>query len=335
MSYRTYVIRKLVLMALTIFLVTSLNFYLIQVVPGDPAKYVLPRGGCQITNVTNQCDLINALHQEWGLDKPVYLRYLIYLGNIFRGNWGTSISYQPGHSVWEVIAPKVTTTLIFVGTGTLISIWLGMRVGVFTGWRRGKLADSGVAFLSLMTYSIPTFWLCLAFILLFSVTLKIFPIGGETTLSTVYNRMDFFGQLADRLLHAVLPMMAFIINNYAIFTLIMRSSLMEQLSEDYMVTAKAKGLKDRLLLKRHAIPNARLPVVTTIALYIGWVFSGAIVIEVVFDLNGIGLLTWDAVHSLDYPLMSAIFLLGTVAVVVANTVTDIFYSYLDPRVSEV
>lgn len=335
MSYRAYVARKLVLMAVTIFLVTSLNFYLIQVVPGDPAKYVLPRGGCDVTNVTNQCDLINALHQEWGLDKPVYQRYLIYLGNIFRGNWGTSISYLPGHNVWEVIAPRVSTTLVFVGTGTILSIWLGMRVGVFTGWRRGKLSDSGVAFISLLTYSVPTFWLCLAFILFFAVNPKIFPIGGETSLDIVYNQMNPLGQIADRLWHMVLPMSAFVINNYAIFALIMRSSLMEQLSEDYMVTAKAKGLKDHLLLKRHAIPNARLPVVTTIALYIGWVFSGAIVIEEVFGLNGIGQLTWEAVRALDYPLMSAIFLLGTLGVVVANTVTDIFYSYLDPRVAEV
>lgn len=334
MSYRAYVGRKLVLMAITIFLVTSLNFYLIQVLPGDPARTILPRGGCNLTNITNQCDLINALHKEWGLDKPLYMRYLIYMGNVFQGNWGTSITFRPGHSVWEIILPRVSTTLVFIGTGTLISIWLGMKVGVFTGWRRGKFADSSVAFLSLLTYSVPTFWLGLAFVLWFAVDIPLFPVSGVTSLSTTYNQMSLFGQLADRAWHAVLPLSVFIINNYAIFTLIMRSSLMEQLEEDYMVTAKAKGLKDHLLLKRHAIPNARLPVVTTIALYIGWIFSGAIVIEVVFDLPGIGLLTWDAVRLRDYPLMSAIFLLGTLGVVVANTVTDIFYSYLDPRVTE-
>ncbi len=333
MNLRRRLARKLATMVVTVLLITTLNFFMIQVLPGDPARTILPRGSGP-SNITNQASLIAELHQEWGLDQPITVRYAIYMFNIFRGDWGTSITFEPGHSVWEIIAPRLVTTLLFTGTATVIAIWLGMRVGIFTGWRRGRRSDSALAFLSLTAYSIPTYWIGIALILGFAVYLPLLPVNGATSPPTVFNSLDLLGQVEDVGLHAVLPLAAFVVNNFGIFGLIMRTSVAEQLGEDYVVTAEAKGLGERRILRGHIIPNARLPVVTTIALYLGWVLSGAIVIEVVFNLNGIGQLTWVAVQQRDYPLMSAIFLLGTLGVVVANTVTDVLYSYLDPRVTE-
>ncbi len=301
--------------------------------PGDPSRTLLPRGGGSPTGVVNTTNLRALLTQQWGLDKPVYVRFGIYLWNLAHGDWGTSIIMSPGSDVWTVINPRLASTLIFTGTATLLSIWVGMRLGLFTGWKRGKFSETFVTMFSLVTYSLPTFWLCLALILAFAVAIPIFPTGNEYQLNRCADG-DVPCILIDRIDHLVLPLTAFVVNNYAIFSLIMRNSLTEELSEDYMVTARAKGLSERQQIIRHAVPNARLPVVTVIALYIGWVFSGAIVIEAVFTLNGIGLLTYQAIQARDYPVLSAVFLLGTLGVVVANTILDVLYRFLDPRVRE-
>jgi len=333
MNYRRYLTRKLVGLFVTVLLVTTLNFFIFQVLPGDPTRILIPRGGGSPTDVINLTTLRNQLIREWGLDRPVYERFGIYLLNLIQGNWGTSITYRPGVDVWTVIVPRLVTTVIFTGTATILSIWLGMRLGRFSGWRHGKKSDTTVSLTSLLLYSMPTFWLAIALIFIFAVYLPILPTGDEVT-PVLYGSYDIWGQIADRGLHLILPLTAFVLNNYAIFTLIMRNSLIEELSEDYMTTARAKGLSQFQQLRRHAIPNARLPVATLVALYIGWIFSGAIVIEVVFRLNGLGALTWEAVRNRDFPLLSAIFLVGTLGVVVANVILDIAYSYLDPRVAE-
>ena len=314
-------------------MVTSLNFFIFQVMPGDPSRTLLPRGGGSPSDTFNTTTLRAILTQEWGLDKPVYVRFGIYLWNLAHGDWGTSITFNAGSDVWTIITPRLASTLIFTGTATLLSIWVGMRLGLFTGWKRGKFSETFVTMFSLVTYSLPTFWLCLALILAFAVAIPIFPTGNEYQLNRCADS-DIPCILLDRMYHLALPLTAFVVNNYAIFSLIMRNSLTEELSEDYMVTARAKGLSERQQVIRHAVPNARLPVVTVIALYIGWVFSGAIVIEAVFNLPGIGLLTYQAIQYRDYPLLSAVFLLGTLGVVVANTVLDILYMFLDPRVRE-
>lgn len=331
-NYRTYLLRKLATLAVTVFLVTTLNFFIFQVLPGDPTRTILPRGGGSPSEVFNITTLRDQLTREWGLDRPILERFGIYLWNLLKGNWGTSITYLQGESVWAVIVPRLANTLIFVGLATLISIWLGVRLGQFAGWRRGKKSEVTVSLASLLAYSLPTFWLAIVLIVAFAVVLPIFPTTREV--GPGYASLDLFGKVIDRIVHMVLPLSAFVVNNYAIFTLIMRNSLTEELSEDYMLTARAKGLSEYAQLRKHAIPNARLPVITVVALYIGWVFSGAIVIETVFDLNGIGLLTFEAIVKRDFPLLSALFLLGTIGVVVANTITDIAYSYLDPRVVE-
>ena len=333
MNYRAYLTRKGVGLVVTILLITTLNFIIFQVLPGDPTRILIPRGGDLPPGAINTTALRDQLTREWGLDRPVYERFAVYFVNIFQGNWGTSITVRPGVSVWAVIVPALWITILFTGTATLLSIWFGMRLGRFSGWRRGKPADTAVSLVSLLLYSMPTFWLSIILIFVFAKQLDLLPIGGEASYPD-YDTYDLWGKIADRALHLILPLAAFVLNNYAIFTLIMRNSLIDELSEDYMTTARAKGLSQTQQLERHALPNARLPVATVVALYVGWVFSGAIVIEVVFGLNGLGSLTWTAVERRDFPLLSAIFLLATLGVVVANMILDIAYSYMDPRVTE-
>lgn len=331
MNLRLYVLRKAVFVTVTIFLIASFNFFLFQILPGDPTRVLAPRGAgaSNVTSGTLRDDLI----RQWGLDKPVTERFVIYFSNLVQGDFGTSITHRPGTPVLDIIKPKLLFTVAMVGIATAATMWFGVLLGRWSGWRRGRPSDVAITLTGMFTYSMPTFWISLLLVSVFAVSLQLFPVAQEHTIAGWQN-MDLFSQLADRAHHLVLPIVTFVISNFAIFTLTMRNSLTDVLTEDYMLTARAKGLRPDLQLRRHALPNARLPVVTVGAFYFGWVLSGAIVVEYVFSLPGLGELEWDAVRKLDFPLMSGIFLIATIGVVVANAIADLLYVVLDPRVRE-
>ncbi len=329
MNLRRYLVRKAVYVVVTIFLIASLNFFIFQILPGDPTRVLIPRGGS--SNVTGQ-DLRKQLIHEWGLDQPVTQRFVIYMGNLLQGNLGKSITYRPGVPVLNVIGNRLLTTVVLVGIATAMTAWLGIILGRISGWRRGKPVDVAITMGGLAGYSMPTFWISLVLQFVLAVELGWFPLQGERSL--LLQNPDLLTDLADRAYHLVLPVLTFVLSNFAIFSLTLRNSLTDVLSEDYMLTARAKGLTEQAQLHRHALPNARLPVVTVGAFYAGWIVSGAILIEIVFGFQGLGRLEWDSVLSLDYPLMSGIFLVATVGVVFANAIADVLYTVLDPRVRE-
>ncbi len=310
-----------------------MNFFIFQVLPGDPTRYVSPRGatctgnGSQIGGAG--CAVRAELIAQWGLDKPVVQRYIIYMGNLFQGNLGTSITLNAGTPVTTVIAPVLSVTLSLIGLATVLTMWLGLVLGRISGWRRGSKTDVGITLSTLTGYSMPSFWVSLILLFVLGYKIPLFPIPGSILPSP-----DPIVNAVTTLYSFVLPILAFMITNVAWFSLTLRNSLTDVLPEDYMVTAAAKGLNQRQQLRWHALPNARLPVVTASALYFGWVVSGVIVIETVFNINGFGLLTWRATQAQDYPLLSAAFLIATIGVVVCNAVADILYMLLDPRVRE-
>jgi peptide/nickel transport system permease protein len=313
-----------------VFLIASLNFFLFQVLPGDPTRVLLPKG-CGGSNVTS-CTLREELRKEWGLDQPVFNRYVIYMTNLLEGNLGKSITFRQGTPVATVIAQRLPITLLLVGLATVVSLWLGIILGRISGWRRGRAADILITLSTLFGYSMPAFWVGLLLLFYLSVAVPVFPVSGDRSVN--FSSMNLGSQIVDMGWHLVLPVLTFVITNIAWFSLTLRNSLTDVLPEDYMVTANAKGLTETQQLRRHALPNARLPLVTAAALYFGWVVSGAIVIEQIFAINGLGQLEWEATLSLDYPLMSGIFLIAALGVVIANAVADILYMLLDPRVRE-
>jgi len=329
-NLRRFLLRKVVYVVLTVFLIASLNFFLFQVLPGDPTRVLLPKG-CGGSNVT-ACPLREELMQEWGLDQPVFNRYIIYMTNLLKGNLGTSITFRPGMPVADVIAPRLSITLLIVGIATVISLWLGVVLGRVSGWRRGRASDVIITMSTLFGYSMPAFWVGLLLAFYFGVATPVFPVSGDR--SANFSSMDLISQIADMGWHLVLPVLTFVITNVAWFSLTLRNSLTDVLPEDYMVTANAKGLTETQQLRRHALPNARLPLVTAAALYFGWVVSGAIVIEQIFQIEGLGKLEWTATLNLDYQLMSGIFLIAALGVVIANATADVLYVLLDPRVRE-
>ena len=330
MNLRRFLVKKAIYVVLTVFFIASLNFFIFQVLPGDPTRVLLPRGGT--SNVTGAQELRASLLHQWGLDQPMTTRFVIYMGNLLQGNWGTSITLYQGTPVWDVILPRLATTLLLVGIATVLTMWLGLILGRISGWHRGKRTDVVITLVSLFGYSMPAFWISLVLIFYLALVVPLFPVYGQGT--TGIATRDPLSLFVDELYHMALPVIAFVINNVAWFSLTLRGSLTDVLPQDYMVTAAAKGLTEKQQLHWHALPNARLPVVTAAALYFGWVVSGAIVVEYVFGINGLGQLTWNATVALDYPLLSAIFLIATLGVVVANAVADVMYMYLDPRVRE-
>jgi peptide/nickel transport system permease protein len=224
----------------------------------------------------------------------------------------------------------IFNTVLLVGTGTVLAIWLGVSLGRFAAWRRGKPADTvGMAF-ALTFYSMPTFLFALVMLMLFAGELKWFPLNGAY--GRGYEDMNILEKVVSRAYHMVLPVIAFTIEVMAEYALIMRNSLTDVLTEDYIVTARAKGLSNKAILRDHAMRNAMLPVVTVAAISIGWVLGGDIMVELVFSYEGLGMLTWEAVNLRDFPLLQAIFLIMAIVVLVANFLADIIYMYLDPRV---
>ncbi len=331
MNFRRYIAKKAVFVVLTILLITAFNFFIFQVMPGDPTYAVTPRGcGGANSSIVGSCAIRDQLIAEWGLNKPVLQRFVIYMANLFQGNLGTSItSPGRGESVVQVIAQPLVVTLELIGLATVVTMWAGMLLGRISGWRRGSGADITITLTTLAGYSMPSFWISLVVVWVFAYQTSIFILPGSLRLSA-----DPLEAALQQVYYYIPAIIVFLITNVAWFSLTLRNSLTDVLPEDYMVTAAAKGLTPSQQLRWHALPNARLPVVTASALYFGWVVSGVIVIETVFNINGLGSLTWTATENYNYPLLSGVFLIATVGVVLCNAVADVLYMFLDPRVRE-
>ena len=329
-STRAYIARKLVYVFITLIAIISFNFFLFRIMPGDPAGVLVPKGCTP--------ELREYLYALLGLDKPLHEQYFLYLKQVFTGEWGVSTGVRKWVSVTDVMAPALMNTLILLGTGTVLAVILGISLGKFAAWRRGKPVDAIGMSAALVFYSMPTFLFALFLLMIFAGYLKWFPIwGSEGWLPGVKGSADLDelglgARIISRLYHLVLPLTAFTLEIMAEFALIMRNSLTDVLTEDYITTARAKGLSNKQIVDEHAMPNALLPVVTVMAISIGWVLGGTIMVEMVFSYDGLGLMTWDAVLAQDYALLQALFLLMAIAVLVANLVADVIYVYLDPRV---
>jgi peptide/nickel transport system permease protein len=229
--------------------------------------------------------------------------------------------------------------VLLVGFGTALAVWLGILLGRAAAWRRGKAADTfGMAF-AITFYSMPTFLFALVMVMIFGGELGWFPIGnaygslpGNTSPGIPYSQFSLGEKIVSRAYHLILPVLAFAAEVMAEFALIMRNSLTDVLTEDYIVTARAKGLSNTRILHDHAMRNALLPVVTVTAISVGWVLGGDIMVEIVFNYDGLGLLTWEAVNGRDFTLLQSLFLIMAIAVLAANLLADVLYVYLDPRV---
>lgn len=309
----------------------TFNFVLFRVLPGDPAKSGLhdPR--------LNQ-EAVVALQERFGVDKPVLLnleggnpfdtQYTAYLRQLAQGDLGTSYAFR-NESVAGLIGRALVNTLWLILVAQVLAIVVGAALGLVAAWRRRTKLDVSALGFSLFMWSTPTFFLGIIFLFVGARWFGL-PTGGRTTIGATYPSL--WAHVTDLASHLVLPTLTFTLVLIAQYMVIMRSSVIEVLSEDYILTAKAKGLTTLQVIKNHALRNAMLPMATLIALNLGFTVSGAIQVETVFSLPGLGLLTVDAVARRDYPVLQGAFLLLAVAVVIANVLAEVVYGWLDPRV---
>jgi peptide/nickel transport system permease protein len=313
--------RKLGQAVVTIVAILILNFLLFRMMPGSPDRL--------LKNPNLSPSVIAATRARWGLDKSIPEQLVAYVQATTTGDLGYSIFFR-GQPVTDVVGNAVGPTVLLVGLGELIAIVLGLLIGAYSGWRRGGPMDRVGNGASLVLYSMPYFVIGMPLIIVFAAGLHWFPTSGMTSPGADS------GPLLDRLFdlgrHLVLPLTAVSLGLVGAYSILMRSAIIETRSEDYVTTARAKGLTDGRVLRSHAFPNALLPMVTLIAINLGYVIAGAITAEIVFNWPGLGTLTIEALDSLDYPVLQGIFLLVAVSVVLANFAADIVYGFLDPRV---
>lgn len=316
-------IQKIIYAVITIFAVLVFNYLLFRVLPGDPLSMMM-------RNPKATPEMIEAMRQLFGLDQPWYIQLYLYFKNLLAGDLGMSFYFK--QPVSSVIGARIMPTIIMVGLAEVVAIIVGIIIGIIAAWKRGTKIDVGTLGFSLITYSMPTFWLGMVIVVVFSVNLHLFPTSGILTPGMTYPTTA--AMVADYIRHLILPTLTMSIVLIGEYALTMRNTLTDVLSEDYITTAKAKGFGNKYILRKHALPNAMLPMVTLIAINLGLVVGGTVQVETIFSWPGLGSLMYEALRARDYPLLQGVFLLVTVSVVVANFIADITYSYIDPRVKD-
>ena len=334
MERGNYILRKVTFAVVTLIAVLIFNFVLFRILPGDPVKLIIhsPR-------MTREAQ--DRIRSTFGLDKPIWFdaerlrqgdvvgaldsQFTAYIRNLFQGELG--ISFVSRRDVADILGERAWRTVVLVFAGDLIAIVLGMSLGLIAAWRRGTRLDAGILLWALFSWALPTFFLGIILLVLARGHL---PVGGMVTPGL--KPEDGLTYWLDVGKHLILPTITMAIVYTGEYILIMRSGVMEVLTQDYILTAKAKGLSTYRTLRDHALKNAMLPMVTMIALTFGYTVGGAIQVETVFSWPGLGRLMYEAVQKRDYPVLQGSFLLLAVSVILANLLAEILYSVLDPRV---
>jgi len=307
---------------LTLVFVLVFNFFLFRVVQKDPI-------GSMFRGRNVPTETIDELRRSFGLDEPLWTQFALYLRETSQLNLG--ISYQTRQPVWDEIVAAIPATVALVGVSAVLSAVIGTIGGVIAAWRRNTWKDHTITSSTMVFYAMPDFWLGMILLFLFAVVLGWFPVGGIATAGSGETGIEL---LLDQIYHMFLPALTLTLAYLGEYTLVTRSSLLDVMGEDYLTVARAKGLRDAVVRKRHAVPNALLPVVTLTAINFGFVLSGAIAVEAVFSWPGLGKATADAIRGPDLPMLQGLFLLFSAAVIFFNLVADLVYSWLDPRVEE-
>ena len=305
---------------LTLVFVLIFNFFLFRVM-GDPTTQL-----ARLPSATPQ--ELEELKADYGLDKPVSGQFVDYIGDTLTLDLG--ISQRSREDVWDEILDALPWTLLLVGVGTIMATLLGSWMGVIAATRRGKKTDDGLLGFSLFTYAAPEYWIGIILILLFAVAIPIFPAGLQQTPGVEFS--GFWAEATDVLDHLILPATAMTLMLLGQYFLIMRSSMVDVLTEDFVTVKRATGLPWSRVVRSHAVPNALLPLVTLAAIQFGAVAGGAITIETIFSWPGLGELSFQAIESKDFPVLQGTFLVFSVGVIIANLLADCLYFYLDPRV---
>lgn len=315
-----YLLQRLLYLVPLLLGAVTIVFVLVHVAPGNPVDYIIGESGADK-------EMIARLTADMGLDRPLYIQLLRYLGQVATGNLGYSfVSNMP---VLELILDRLPATLLLMASQLVFSISLGVGLGVLSARRPNSLLDNSITVFSLASFAVPVFWLGQLLILGFGYYLDWLPIQGMADLRAGYTGFDLVLDVAR---HMVLPVLTLTLYNLALILRLTRGSMLEVVGQEYVKVARAKGLSENTVMIKHALRNALLPVVTVVGLEFRALIAGAVLTETVFAWPGLGRLTFDAIHARDYPLLMGMFIFISVLVAVGNLVTDLLYALLDPRI---
>lgn len=322
-GFLRYALSKIGGALLSIAMVIVATFFLFRLIPGDPVI-------AYTRDVPLSPDQINLLRHQMGLDKPVLEQFLDFVLRTVRLDFGTSYEYR--RPVLDLIGERIGPTLLLTGVGLFLAVSLGLWQGTNAAWKHGSRTDRVSTGVSLVLWSVPTFWFGFLLLLVFSAGIGpipgLFPSRGMESVDAP----DGFAYVLDVAQHMVLPCLTLVAVVYAQYLLVMRSSLLDEIGQDYVTVARAKGLRDDEVRRRHAVPNALLPTVTLVFIHIGFVVGGAVSVEYVFSWPGLGLLFTKAIKGPDFAVMQGTFIIVCVAVIIMNVLADMLYHLLDPRV---
>ena len=321
---RTYALRRILQTIPILFIISVLLFFMVRAAPGGPLT-----AARRNPNITEE--QIQKLEAQLGLNRPLPVQYVEWVGKMLRGDMGQSIKFR--RPVSEMIGERIPNTLLLVGISFVLTLLIALPVGILSARKPYSLFDYIATTITFMGQSLPVYWLGLGLILIFYVMLKnpftgnpLFPGGGMNTFGKE-------GDFLDTLWHLALPVTALSLGWAAWYSRFLRSSLMDVLHEDYIRTARAKGVIDRDVYYKHALRNAILPLVTLIALDLPTLFAGALFVETIFSWPGMGRLFWDAARGRDYPVLLGVVMITAVLIISANILADLAYGFLDPQVS--
>lgn len=321
MTLRNYVIRRLILIIPTFFLISAIVFTLIHLAPGDPVMVMVSRHG--LPQATQ-----DRIREELGLNEPVPVQYAIWVGKLLRGDFG--FSYVTGRNVLEWISNKVPATVELILIAEIISIIIAVTLGVIAAVKHYSLTDAVCSVTALVGYSAPSFWIAVIAILVFSMMLKWLPPSGMYTVGVIWGSpLDAF---VDHLKHLIMPTSILVLGWTAYLFRMVRSSMLDVLNQDFIMTARAKGVKERVVIYKHALRNALLPVITYLGFSIGFLLGGAAVIENIFDWPGLGEFIVMVASNRDYPALMGITMIISLMVLIANLCADVTYAIVDPRI---
>jgi peptide/nickel transport system permease protein len=324
-DFAHYLGRKLAAAVISFAMLLVVGFVIFSLMPSNPVEALTrgrPTSARQIAFLTRQL----------GLNQPVWERFVHFVVNTLQGHLGYSWQFET--PVATLIAQRLWPTLLLMGSSTIVSVLLGMWLGIHSGWRPGSLLDRASTGSAITLWSVPTFWLGIILLVLgaegFGPIPPLFPAGGMSTPGTPGGFTPV--HVLDIARHLVLPCLTLVLVVFAQYQMIMRSSMIDETGNPYLLTARAKGLRDAEVRQRHAVPNALLPSVTLIFLQVGTMISGAITVETVYSWPGLGYLTYQALQIPDLPLLEGTFIIFSASVIVFNLLADLLYRYLDPRV---
>jgi len=320
LKMRSHVFKRLISIVPLLIGISLISFFVMHLAPGDPtALFADPS--------VDPGELLR-IRQNWGLDRPVYIQYFYWVKNALRGDLGTA--YIVNRPVLEVIAERIPATLLLMGTSLFFILLISIPLGVISAYKKGGIFDNLVSVLSFAGMSMPSFWLALMLMLVFSVQLGLFPAGGMS--DPLLAHASVFEKSLDTARHMALPVLTMVIIGFAGLTRYVRSGTLEVLCQNYIKAARAKGLPEHAVLFKHALRNSLLPLITILGMAIPDLFAGAFIIETIFAWPGMGRLGVGAIFSRNYPLIMGVVLISSFLIIIGNLAADLLYSAADPRI---